>query len=222
MKERMSLSEVRNLSYAEFSKICIQIFTSDIALKGIACVPCTEDHYLYDDPDSRACISMRLWCKHLSLFATRPDGKWLISSHIERPTISATIEEAYRQFRSIVPYISDSTADPISYEKIHNIISGEGLTDFHKFLSYIVRTHVADPKGEFIIRDVVEYTGLTIYKVRKFIKLFRDRGYIIYSPKHRSWSFVRTLELKLCNVDTFAKELYMVWFNITNLDEEDN
>ena len=220
MKERMTLQELKKLSFLDFCDICMSIYTSQIVPKGFAQVSCTEDVVLYDDPNSKALVTMRLWSKLLSIHVVRPSGEWALSSHIERPTLYATMREAHRQLQNALVCVSAETNDsnlepiPLSVDRVSLILHHNFENDKDKVISYLMEAFFIDR----FVNDksvntsyLINHTGLTKYKIRKIFKELKSTSTIWYNPSMRGYHLTTLGYASLTDHNLLYKDMGLVY-----------
>lgn len=215
--ERMTLHDLHGLDFQDFCQICMIVFKYPIVPTGIAQVPCTEEFYLYEDTESGACIRMRLWSRMLSIFAVRPGGEWLLSSHVERPSITATMREAFRQFKEALLYMEDDSPRS-TIDLIQMVLNHDYPLDSMKFLSYFVEARYREKCLKS--KELMELMGLSKYRIRKLLNEYNERAYIRYNYTVKGWYLTNFGYGQLPKDSSVYEDMITIWETIVAVEGE--
>lgn len=175
-----SVKSLSDITKEYFEKLCIQLLFSDTEPKGVLRVPCSTDVIIWEDPDSKALVNIRVWSNMLELFVRDHTGIWLVHSHIDGLPIDRLIEFGWIQLTTGLNYMYRPN------ESAKNYVSK--LTDFSSYiiaqplrimacLLWMESTCDTGPDVHSA-KDIAVHTNLSVYKVRKLLKALETNGFV--------------------------------------------
>jgi len=109
--------DLSEITFKHFRMACIACMAQDRELCGLLAIPCSDDYFLYRGNDE-ACVKVRNWSNMLELHIVSESGTWLVSSHIDGRGVNGVVDEAYRKYRSALPYIEQKVTKAFVDEKL--------------------------------------------------------------------------------------------------------
>lgn len=121
MNNLFKVDKLNEISEKHFKMACVTAMSEKETLKGSIAVPCSNEYVLYSK--EKASVIIKNWSNLLTLSITSINGTTLLLDHINGMGVREVLEEAYRRFLVVKPYINqktDNTFKEVSFCKDAN------------------------------------------------------------------------------------------------------